>query len=551
MQPTGRIQLRRAAHAALAALPLGLLASTAQAALTISTGSTANVTCANGTCTASAAKAVLNVAQLEKLLKSSNVTVVSGKKARNIDVSAALSWAGASRLTLDAYQSIAVVDAVTVSGPGGVSLTTNDGGTAGNLTFTGKGALTFKSLTSPLAINGATYTLAGTVATLASDIAANASGNYALAAPYNAKHDGTYEAAPIGSGFTGSLQGLGNAISNLAVNDQTSGASVGLFATIAAGGNVSNLVLTKVTIAAGSGALAGGLAGLSDGTISNVSSSGAVTGGDGANVGGLVGRSYQATITQSHSSAKVTDTGNTDIGGLVGLNYDAAIVSSYATGAVIGGVNYASGGLVGVSLSDGNSAVSISQCYATGAVSGGTNDGVGGLVGANQSTSGPPALITQSWASGAATSNASSATTGGLVGYNQAGAIQNSYAVGAATAASDEYVGGLVGFDDAGSSIADSYASGAVAGGGGSYVGGLIGYDNSGEANTDSYWDTTTSGITDLSQGAGNTSNDAGITGLTTAQLQAGLPGGFAMSIWNEKSTINGGLPYLIALPQK
>jgi The GLUG motif len=461
-----------------------------------------------------------------------------------------LSWTSGSSLTLDSYVSIAVSDPVAVNGTGGLSLLTNDGGTGGTLSFSGKGAVTFMGLTNALTINGASYKLEGTVATLASDIGANSSGNYALAAPYNAKHDGTYSTSPIGAGFTGSLQGLGNAISNLTINDQTGSSNVGLFAFIAAGGNVSNLGLVKISVTGGGGGLAGGLVGLNNGTISNVYSTGKVAAGDGANVGGLVGRSYQATISRSHSSATITDTANADIGGLVGLNYDATITASYATGTVVGGVNYASGGLVGVNLSDGNSPVTISQSYATGAVSGGTNDGVGGLVGANQS-SGPAALITQSWASGAATSNASAAVTGGLVGYNQDGAIQNSYATSAATAASNEYVGGLVGYEDAASSIADSYSTGTVAGGSGTYIGGLIGYDNSGQANSDAYWDTTTSGITNLSQGAGNIANDAGITGQTTAQLQAGLPAGFATTIWNEKGSVNGGLPYLIAVPPK
>ena len=532
------------------ALPLGLLAGTAHAALTISTAATSNVKCKAGTCTATAKKAVLNVSQLEQLLQSASVKVVSGPKAGDIAIATALSWTTGSGLTLDAYQSIAVQNQVAVSGAGAVSLITDDGGTGGTLSFSGKGALQFKSLTNALTINGTPYTLAGTVAALASDIAANASGAYALAAPYNAKRDGTYAASPIGSGFTGSLQGLGNTISNLAINDQTSGAQVGLFALIAAGGSVSNLGLTNVTIAAGSGSLVGALAALNNGTIANVYSSGSLTGGDGANIGGLVGRSYQASISQSYSSATVTDTADTDIGGLVGLNYNAAITLSYATGAVVGGVNYASGGLVGVSLSDGNAPVSISQCYATGAVSGGSNDGVGGLVGANQS-SGAAAIISQSWASGAATSNANSAVTGGLVGYNQDGAIQNSFATGQASAAANEFVGGLVGFEDAASSIADSYSSGPVAGGSGTYIGGLIGYDNSGEANADAYWDTTTSGVSNLAQGAGNIANDTGISGLTTAQLQAGLPAGFAASIWKEKAGINGGLPYLIALPPK
>jgi hypothetical protein len=59
----------------------------------------------------------------------------------------------------------------------------------------------------------------------------------------------------------------------------------------------------------------------------------------------------------------------------------------------------------------------------------------------------------------------------------------------------------------------------------------------------------TTSGITNPSQGAGNVSNQPHITGLTTAQFQAGLPTGFDPTTWGEDPSINGGLPYLLALP--
>jgi len=59
-------------------------------------------------------------------------------------------------------------------------------------------------------------------------------------------------------------------------------------------------------------------------------------------------------------------------------------------------------------------------------------------------------------------------------------------------------------------------------------VGGLIGYDGAQAGSlSDTYWDTDTSGVTNLSQGPGNITNDPGITGLTTAQFQSGLPQGF------------------------
>jgi hypothetical protein len=83
----------------------------------------------------------------------------------------------------------------------------------------------------------------------------------------------------------------------------------------------------------------------------------------------------------------------------------------------------------------------------------------------------------------------------------------------------------------------DSYATGAVTAGENSDVGGLVGYN--GGTVTASYWDTQTSGQT----------TSAGGTGLTTAQLKSGLPAGFSSTVWGINRRINGGYPYLLALP--
>lgn len=96
--------------------------------------------------------------------------------------------------------------------------------------------------------------------------------------------------------------------------------------------------------------------------------------------------------------------------------------------------------------------------------------------------------------------------------------------------------------------ISASYSTGEVAGF--SYVGGLIGYDATEGADlSDTYWDTDTSGIMNLSQGAGYLANDPGVTGLSSQQLQSGLPTGFDPKIWAENSKINNGFPYLIDNP--
>jgi len=144
---------------------------------------------------------------------------------------------------------------------------------------------------------------------------------------------------------------------------------------------------------------------------------------------------------------------------------------------------------------------------------------------------------------------------GGLIG-SSIGAVSNSYAMGSVTlknANAASYAGGLVGatgcFDGWCGTIASSYSTAAVTAPGGGTIGGLVGSDTTSGGISNAYWDTTTSGVTNPGQGAGTPANDPGITGLTTAQLQANLPPGFDPAVWGEDPGVNGGLPYLLANP--
>jgi hypothetical protein len=147
-------------------------------------------------------------------------------------------------------------------------------------------------------------------------------------------------------------------------------------------------------------------------------------------------------------------------------------------------------------------------------------------------------------------------SAGGVVGVNY-GYVNSDYATGAVTGGSFANLGGLIGWDNSTAStgnyvVSNSYSAGAVAGETGSSIGGAIGFDKTPGYTSDVYWDTTTSGITNSSQGSGNIANDSGIAGLTTAQLQSGLPAGFNSNTgWAESPSINGGLPYLLAIPPK
>ena len=475
--------------ALLTTIALPVAATSADAALTISTSATRNISCSAGVCTATTANAVLNAGDLDNLLASSAVKVVSGSVAGAIDVKAALSWASANTLTLDAYTSIVVDKPLSIAGSGGLTLTTDDGGTGGTLSFGMAGYVTFWSVSDHLTINGAPYTLANSITTLYNDMLSNRmSGNYALAESYDASADGTYSAPPLGNGFSGTFQGLGNTISNLTiVSDRSS--YVGLFGSTS-GANIENLDLTKTSIQAKHADVGGLVGALTSGDVVGCSVSGKIMGGAQAQTGGLVGSS-SGTISNSWSTAKVVGSSSLSAGGLVGTT-DNTITGSYATGSVSSTLSGAYvGGLVGEDEPNETAfpGAGVFNSYATGVVSGGANSDIGGLVGYN-------------------------------FDHNSANTV-----------------------------ISDSYSTGTVTGGTDSSLGGLIGELLSVAA--DNYWDTTTSGIASTSQGCGAPSNCSGVTGLSTSQLQAGLPTGFSAAIWAESPSINGGLPYLLALPPK
>jgi hypothetical protein len=513
--------LRYAKAAAFAAATIAMtgLSSNAEAAVFISSGATANITCTSGVCTPTKKSAVLNITQLQSLLASGSVKVTTaGAKASDIVISTGFSWASANSLTLDAYQSITIEKPVAVDGTGAVSLVTNDGGTGGSLSFDKKGYVGFLSTANSLTINGTAYTLVSDISSLASNVAAAPGGHYALSTSYDASHDGTYAKSPVQTLFSGTFEGLGNTVTNLAISDLGIGDEIGLFEGTGTGSEIENLRLTKAKIRGGKNAIVGGLAATNSGLIRNDSEQGSV---------------WQDGITRS---ARMSST----VGGLVGSNV-GQILGCSTSGKVTGvpTVPYLKafiwvGGLAGVNNGE------IANSYSTAAIMGPQNSSIGGLVSQNLGS------IDSSFATGDVTGTLS-ADAGGLVGTNAgAGTIGNSYATGAVeTTGRGGAVGGLIGVNSG--AILASYSTGSSSGG--SFSGGVVGFENKSGSFTNSYWDMTTSGITNPSRGAGNINNVPGITGLSTTELQSGLPAGFSSSIWGESPSINGGLPYLLAIP--
>lgn len=529
-----------------------LLAGIAQAAVEISSKPTKNMSCSAGVCAPTARKAWLNASDLADRLAASDIKVVTGAGATVIEVTAPVRWVSGNRLALDSERSIIVKREVTVAGPGGLTLTTNDGGTDGILSFQNRGRVVFWDLTSSLVVDGQPFALINNIGVLAAAIAVNPDGNYALAKGVDASKDGSYSGSPVQTTLGGKLEGLGNAIKNmtLVVAEAKTGGCVGLLSDIAQGAEVRDIYLVKASVSASHGRLRVGiLAGCNHGSVAAAHTDGLVQGTRQSAIGGLVGYNLGSIVGSDSDAAvdggKGSDGGGEFIGGLVGYGFLGGISNSHATGAVSGGDGTTAGGLLGLGVG-----TSVVRTYATGNVSSGdhccAHDAVaGGLVGSGWGISESFATGDVRVGSGDTREYNRWAYGGGLVGE---GSATNSYSRGAVTIGFVSSVGGLVGM---GSESSLDYSTGLVTGGLDwiSDVGGFVGFDRNSPTNSNVYWDLDTSGVSDPSHGAGNTDNDPGITGLSDGQLKSGLPEGFDPAIWGQSTTINNGYPYLRANP--
>ena len=462
-------------------------------------------------------------------LEGGNVSILSSSGTQSgqgdILVDDTIGWDQAHTLTLDAYRNIVFNSAVTVAGAGKLVLIDGDQGqdgtgnaaqgdlifSGGNVAFTAAG----NNDSTQLSINGQAYTLENDIAHLAKAIMGNGSGLYALANSYDAA-GGTYSSSPIAAVFTGTFEGLGNAINNLRIVDNAGG-NIGLFSE-ADSATLRDITLSDLTITALKNldnSNIGGLVGLADNTnIDHVSVSGAISIGDadanqgpavgglagdwalgsnistsvssgvsinaGANVkagslAGIISSGGSQTLTDSHATGDVLTGANGGAGGFAAQDGGATITNSYASGLTM----VAGSGNVGGFIAFGNG--TLSNDYATGNVFLGTgeNASVGGFVGEFSGN------IDQSWASGnvdvAGAASPFEIIFGGFVGSFEGGAITRSFATGNVTGGPiyDPIEGGFAGFVTSGTSISTSYATGAVANGnvsGGGQIGGFVGY---------------------------------------------------------------------------
>jgi len=108
-------------------LPVALMAfefstvADANAAVVISANPTKNVVCSAGVCSPTGNGAVLNVGDLENMLASGSLKIVTkgaGVQAKDIAVQAGFSWASGSALTLDAHETVTINQPISDAGTG-------------------------------------------------------------------------------------------------------------------------------------------------------------------------------------------------------------------------------------------------------------------------------------------------------------------------------------------------------------------------------------------------------------------------------------------------
>jgi filamentous hemagglutinin family protein len=564
------------------------------ASLNISDDPTDSVNCVSNLCDGNA-PSNLNVAELVQLLDIANVTVYTSDGL--LRVMNDVSWATDSTLVLSAYMGIENHATISNTYSGGFAqdripvllalLSSNSAtdqsawvdNTVGTIDFSNStGAVSFyHDYTAGLAGMGNINTNGGWVApdnhTISSQfteyvlikseamlidaMSNNPGGQFALAFDIDGG-DGTFNSnAPmlIGNKFSGILDGQlcalqGGQVCGI-INYQMhydggmGYALAGLMTQIDVPGIVRNMNLDLDINAEWGQAdpfYLGALAGLSQGTVANVHSTGNVdyiytggTPGQESYVGGLIGSGDTDSFMYISSNvgnvtASASDAGIIAVGGLLGVvlsGHGASIYDSYTAGDIVVDTKEFSiaGGLVGAFMSNGEirdsyatgriTAASAGQVWVGGLLGSTRNAGylfdsfaTGRVVGMGSDTFGEAQIVQAggligrghefsfgdethyTYALGGVTIvNAKEGFAGGLVGYLTGATIGNSFASGAVYNVSHEtsYNGGLVGYAESGSGVYNSYAVGTVmydegahnAGGGG-----LIGYSGADVGNT-------------------------------------------------------------------
>ena len=458
-----------------------LVSSLADAALVISNKPTRNVSCTYAQCSATAPGAILNAGKLSNLLAKYPVVYIEASVAKTIDVEAPLGWTANSVLYFSARNRLNVNKTISVVGKGGINISASD------LVFAPKAKIDFWDLKGALTINSQSYTLVRDITSLAADITADPSGNYALAWDYDASADGSYGGTVIIADLQGTFEGLGHSISNFTISSSIPDATAALL--YSSHGTIADFSLLHARLQSDQSVQEiAPLVTSNYGLIKRVFVSSKIDFSEamGEAIGGIVGGN-SGKIENSHAvvAAAFPRGDRADLGGLAAAN-SGTIQTSYVEGKLLSpSAHFSPGGIVGQNYGI------VKNCYALARIKGGERS------------------------------------------------EQNPYA----------YDGGLVG--DNGGSVTTSYAAGKMEHVRyyGNTVGGLVGFEETQTGGlAKSYWDMG-DGVSDPAEAAGNIANDPGGTGLTDAQLKSGLPDGFDPKIWAQDAAVNNGYPYLIDNP--
>lgn len=338
--------------------------------------------------------------------------------------------------------------------------------------------------------------------------------NFALKNDIDASAVKDYVAIGTGSanGFTGTFDGRDNRIIGLKVDtlsDGTAQSNAGIFDTIGtvkdekgaiiAAGKVEDLRVYSGTFNGTDNA--GAVAGINNGTISNVTTFGNVVTAESKAAGGIAGDNAGA-ISNASASDAVTDKGSSNAGGIAGINEEKAVISdsssNSAVNSAVSSKDNALGGIAGVNAgtlsnvdslgvttgiykgtstrySDnvggiaGINSGTVSNAYNESIVSG--RDNVGGILGKNTGKN-VENVSNAARVTGEAASDDTSDYVGGLVGSNS-GSITNGRNNGEITGS--QYVGGLVGNNAFGSKLSNLVNDEAASITGDNYVGGIAG----------------------------------------------------------------------------
>lgn len=543
-------------------------------------------------------------------LATANVTITTsgaGADAGNITVNAPITWASANTLLLQADNNIIINSAISglngslnlsaVNAAG--SITTGAGGTVNVANFNllqGRWLQTSAVLPAFNVSNNFQIN-SGVIPVASAEFirSASATGDGTLANPYiltdiygvqgmgsstntvdlnyrlgsNIDASGTINwngglgFVPIGDDnlnkFTGTLNGLGNTISNLYINRPASAVFVALISNLVASSVITDVSLSNVNIT-GPGDTAP-LVGINQGGLIQATIAGGITitgvvntVTNGPFYGGLVGNS-SGTITATALGNLVVDTdiisattGNSFLGGIVGLNGGSVTNAIYtgnitapaadAVGGIVGQSNNVTnsqvigstiigrssvGGLVGIQGSTGSiTSTGAGLVSVSGSVSG-TGTGIGGLVGRNDGTITPAAqgniLVTATVTGNGATS------VGGVAGINSAGTgvISNVQYTGPLVSGTNaNQIGGLVG--NLIGTLSNSFVTGNVSGG--SNVGGLIGVSQLGSSFT-----STGAGLVSMSGNVTGSGNSiGGLVGFSQSNISPASQGFMLMT---------------------